>query len=1229
MNLYTIFHQNIRGSVILNIAFFLCIGSIQAQTLVPDQTFGDKGWAVTNADNADDSGYAFEVLSNGKIITVGDMGIESDQEGVPDERGFGFVRYNSDGSIDNTFGTNGITFVSSSDVSVRGDLIKNPRGLAVQDDGKILASGGAGELVVIRLTENGNLDTSFDSDGVVNINVIAFIQPSGPEDIKILDDGRIVVVGKSGTNYAYVARLLADGSPDTSFNGNGGNRLETFTGTFWKGIDVQDDGKVVIGGSYNDSGNRNAAFLRFNTDGTFDSSFGNDGFVQIDFGASYDQVEDIAIQPDGKIVFTGSAGSIPDRDIIHGRINPDGSPDQTYSGDGKSLLSLPGNDVGYNIRIMDDNSFLIGGTGLNSSASTTDFLLYKVNSDGSDDNSFGDQSPVIFADLNNSDDVAREMDIQPDGKVLLFGDTDLGDGIEKYALLRFQDIPAQNTFIVTNTNDSGGGSLREAVITASNTINGEKSDRIIFQIPTTDPGYNSVSSTWEIRPASAYPQITDPITIDGLNGGQTPLIEINGSNVANNNGFTITAGNSTIAGLIINNFEGGSGISLETAGNNDIRNCFIGTDETGELNEGNGLNGVTISNSAQNRIRNNVISGNDNGISVQLNISDGNIIEDNYIGLNRRGNTAVPNAAEGIKLRNFVENTLIENNFISGNQSNGIGIYSSNNNYVRSNRIGTNSSGTSAAGNSNNGVYIIDSGGNEIGGDTSSKRNIISGNGGAGVYITGTAIQNRIANNFIGTNITGTADIGNSGSGGVILNSENGNIIESNLISGNGGDPGTAGPGVTVTSSGKQNSIRRNLIGYDASGSNGIGNANNGILLFGDNNLVRDNSIAANGRSGVEIPGGVSNVVCGNKIGMVFSETAVLHNDFFGIWLNSGASDNTVGGGGTGCGGNQILDDNVAVFLSGTETSGNEVVGNLIGRTNAGFEPGGQAGINIVDAHSNKVGELADGYGNTIVSMSQNSISIEDNEGSAVSNSIRGNIITSGAKIGIDLARNGITSNDQRDADSGPNNLQNYPLIESFVFDPLNDQFEIVFSLDSHQDYSSYPVNVDFYRDSGNRQPDLYLGTATLFEADYGTSETVTYNNAAFLSLQEGDEIIAMATDALGNSSEFSEPISVNLTTSVRNENEMDLPIQFELFQNYPNPFNPTTVIRFGIPEASRVQVEVFNVLGQKVNTLIQQRLNAGFHDVNFDASGLPTGVYLYRIQADGYEEIRKMMLVK
>jgi hypothetical protein len=89
------------------------------------------------------------------------------------------------------------------------------------------------------------------------------------------------------------------------------------------------------------------------------------------------------------------------------------------------------------------------------------------------------------------------------------------------------------------------------------------------------------------------------------------------------------------------------------------------------------------------------------------------------------------------------------------------------------------------------------------------------------------------------------------------------------------------------------------------------------------------------------------------------------------------------------------------------------------------------------------------------------------------------------------------------------------------------------------------------------------------------------------------------------------------------------IPLKFKLFQNHPNPFNPVTTIRYALPKQSHVLLEVYNLLGQRITTLVNKQMPAGYHDVTFGVNNLTTGFYIYRIQTDGFYYVRKMLLIK
>ena len=383
-----------------------------------------------------------------------------------------------------------------------------------------------------------------------------------------------------------------------------------------------------------------------------------------------------------------------------------------------------------------------------------------------------------------------------------------------------------STFVVTNTGDSGAGSLRQAILDA-NAHPG--ADTIVFNIPG--------SGLHTITPSTALPTISDPVTIDGsTQPGFTgsPIIELNGSQAgANVDGLRITAGNSVVSGLVINRFSS-DGVELSGNGGNIVEGCFIGTDATGTVDLGNAFRGLNTA-SSNNTIggtaaaARNVISGNNNTGIVMTAGTTGNLVQGNFIGTNAAGTGAIGNGSgvvtEG-QSGNFSSHTIGgtapgARNIISGNNGPGINIGGTlSGSLVQGNFIGTDVTGSIAVANASDGVFInFGSANNMIGGTTPAARNVISGNGANGVRSD--YHPNTVQGNFIGTQANGVSPLGN-GANGVLIN-----FFDSNAIGG--------------SASGAANTIAFN------------GGA--GVLVLGVSNPVSSNAVFANAGLGIDLGG--------------------------------------------------------------------------------------------------------------------------------------------------------------------------------------------------------------------------------------------------------------------------------------------------------------------------------------------------------------------------------------
>jgi len=574
------------------------------------------------------------------------------------------------------------------------------------------------------------------------------------------------------------------------------------------------------------------------------------------------------------------------------------------------------------------------------------------------------------------------------------------------------------TLIVSNTSPSGPGSLQQAILDANATTG---LDTIVFQIPGT--------GVHTIAPASALPSITDPVVIDGTTQpgfAGTPLIEINGVSAGSgSDGFRLPAGNSIIRGLAINRF-GGAGIHLQApGGTNLVQGNFIGTDPTGTLNLGNGqfplpLGGILVDGSSGNWIggpyptNGNIISANQGSGIYLLNCS-GNTIQGNLVGTALAGTAALGNSTNGITLygatSNLIGGTLTsERNLISGNGWSGVYLYGTltTGNRLEGNYIGTQTNGSLALPNAADGVTLNGARANAIGGTDAGAGNLISGNGRGGVVLRGAGTDhNSIQGNYIGTDLAGQLALGNTFSGLTIVGGTSNliggtmpaarNVISANRLS-----------GIYITTNASANLVQGNLIGLDATGTNGLGNLINGVsvdgaafTVLGGTSPGAGNFISGNTNYGIEIYGtsATNNVVQGNYIGPDVTGHSAQANQLCGVHILS--SGNTIGGTASGAGNLISGNGQDGIFLDGPGALGNTVRGNLIGTDASGTTglKNLRAGVGISDAPDNTIGGTASGAGNLI---SANANSGGDAGIYLIGSGATGNLIQ-GNKIGTDI----------------------------------------------------------------------------------------------------------------------------------------------------------------------------------------------------------------------------------
>ncbi|MFN0214873.1 MAG: T9SS type A sorting domain-containing protein [Saprospiraceae bacterium] len=390
--------------------FLLNPWALSGQPAPLDSTFGINGIVSFQ--------YGFssllrdmELLPDGKILIAG---------GSPSE--IYLARFNPDGSMDNSFGVNGISVNAvTENVAPHGDLV-------VQPDGKIISIGEAIDIAspfqtrmfaVFRYNPNGVLDSTFGQSGMVTTKFSQFYASGFIGALQ--PDGKILAVGQanlgSGLRFAW-ARYHPEGKIDSTFSDNGYTTLPTGGNGLPTCTVVLADGKILTGGTEVINGTR---FLinRLLPNGIVDSTFGVNGKFSEWFGNYYEVVQSMAILPDGKILGAGWVGGGPGGGAVFFRLSPNGSLDPTFGNNGLLIINSGGVSTNNEIDLMPNGKIVATGAGHSPSVGADVAYVMRFHPNGSFDNSFNSTGlgTIIAGTATGGDNQI----IQPDGKILISG----------------------------------------------------------------------------------------------------------------------------------------------------------------------------------------------------------------------------------------------------------------------------------------------------------------------------------------------------------------------------------------------------------------------------------------------------------------------------------------------------------------------------------------------------------------------------------------------------------------------------------------------------------------------------------------------------------------------------------------------------------------------------------------------------------------------------------------
>ena len=468
-----------------------------------DTTFNGNGKILTSISTGKDEAQDVAIQVDGKIVVAGYSSNGTNFDYV-------VVRYNTDGSLDNTFGTSGklVLNISNYDMAYA---------VAINTDGKIYVAGitgatsfyGGGNFGVVRLNPNGTTDTTFGTNGVATVT---FPGTDYFTNMTLQSDGKILLCGYNVVdvtgNYSdfSIARLNADGTTDFDFSNDGKNTVNFNSDDRARVMQVDAMGNIYLGGT----GSSNICIVKLFSDGSIDTSYGTNGKVNTRYNTQSSNLNDMILLDNGSIVFTGYLYST-EYEMLVGKLDSSGAFDTSLVTNGATVTDVDNNreDTAYSLVIQPDDKIIISGRSYTSGSYY--FAILRYTSSGQLDNTFSNDGKVLTA-FGTSWCMGLASALQNDGKLVVTGS--YGSFNEDFATARYntgaplstidfdknkitvfpnptngllnittsEDLIGQEYFI----NDNMGRTIGKGIINFTNTslfVNNQQSGVYFFTVP--------------------------------------------------------------------------------------------------------------------------------------------------------------------------------------------------------------------------------------------------------------------------------------------------------------------------------------------------------------------------------------------------------------------------------------------------------------------------------------------------------------------------------------------------------------------------------------------------------------------------------------------------------------------------------------------------------------------------------------------------------------------------